>query len=865
MKLSCICTGSALFAALLTTSALAGGSDCCIPNGSPGCDDAACQDLICSQDPFCCETEWDGICADAAVEQCEVCAGGPGNPACNADAGPCDVPNGTPGCDDVECCNIVCSSDPFCCDTEWDQACVDGAAALCGGGGVCGPGAGDCFIANGTPGCDDVKCCEAICAADPFCCDVEWDGICAAAAASSPACGFEPCDLTCPDGATDEGEDCGADTNGGCNATPNVFGAIACGETICGTAWAEGGTRDTDWFLVTTTAECTTLTATLTYEGNGVVFIVDGIGACAPVVIGVTGSSNNCEAGPPASADVPPGTYAVFVANAAFDGAPCGGAVDYFVTLECIEGCEPPGPICGEGAGDCFIANGTPGCDDVACCEAICAADPFCCDVEWDQICADAAAASPACGFVPCELTCPDGATDEGEDCGADTNGGCNATPNVFGSIACGETICGTAWADGGTRDTDWFLVTTTAECTTLTATLTYEGNGVVFIVDGIDACAPVVIGTTGSSSNCEAGPPASADVPPGTYAVFVANAAFDGAPCDGGAVDYFVTLECIEGCEPPGPICGEGAGPCGEPNGTPGCEDVVCCELVCAQDPFCCDVEWDQICADAAADLCDQGLPPCSCPGDLDGDGVVGAADLAILLAAWNTDGEGAPFCSPDFDNSGNVDAADLAVLLAAWGDCPAPANADACEDRVDIMLGSTDYSTLDATTDGLAHVGCQFDGQTYEDIWFNYTAMESGTLTVSTCDAADYDTDLVVYAGCDTADCPPGDDALLACSDDAVGCGGFTSELTVDVVAGECYKIRVGGWNPGDQGNGTLTLSLGGGGGGSDCCEPNGTPGCDDQACQDLICGQDPFCCDVEWDGICADAAIDQCGVCQ
>ncbi len=48
--------------------------------------------------------------------------------------------------------------------------------------------------------------------------------------------------------------------------------------------------------------------------------------------------------------------------------------------------------------------------------------------------------------------------------------------------------------------------------------------------------------------------------------------------------------------------------------------------------------------------------------PGDLDGDGVVGPADLAILLSQWGTDG------SADFDGSGAVDPGDLAFLLANW-----------------------------------------------------------------------------------------------------------------------------------------------------------------------------------------------------
>ena len=54
-------------------------------------------------------------------------------------------------------------------------------------------------------------------------------------------------------------------------------------------------------------------------------------------------------------------------------------------------------------------------------------------------------------------------------------------------------------------------------------------------------------------------------------------------------------------------------------------------------------------------------------CPADLDGDGVVDAADLAELLASWGPC-EG---CPADFNGDGVVDAADLADLLAAWGPC--------------------------------------------------------------------------------------------------------------------------------------------------------------------------------------------------
>lgn len=49
--------------------------------------------------------------------------------------------------------------------------------------------------------------------------------------------------------------------------------------------------------------------------------------------------------------------------------------------------------------------------------------------------------------------------------------------------------------------------------------------------------------------------------------------------------------------------------------------------------------------------------------PADLNGDGTVNAADLAILLNAW-----GAAGGTGDIDGNGIVDAADIAALLSAW-----------------------------------------------------------------------------------------------------------------------------------------------------------------------------------------------------
>jgi hypothetical protein len=52
-------------------------------------------------------------------------------------------------------------------------------------------------------------------------------------------------------------------------------------------------------------------------------------------------------------------------------------------------------------------------------------------------------------------------------------------------------------------------------------------------------------------------------------------------------------------------------------------------------------------------------------CPADLNGDGVVGGADLGQLLSSWGSTGG-------DIDDSGDTDGADLGVMVAAWGNCP-------------------------------------------------------------------------------------------------------------------------------------------------------------------------------------------------
>ncbi len=297
------------------------GGDCCAANGTPGCDDPGCTNAICAADPFCCDTQWDNICANAATAD-PACQGVGGSCPGGGGGGDCCAANGTPGCDDPGCEAAICAVDPFCCNTEWDMVCANAAnvePACNGVGGSCpgGGGGGDCCAANGTPGCDDPGCEASICAVDPFCCNTEWDMVCANAANMDPNC--EGVGGSCPAGGG-SGDCCAPNGTPGCD-DPGCEASVCAADPFC---------CDTLWDV-----------------------------ACANQAI----ADPNC------------------------DG---------------VGGSCPGGP-----AGDCCAANGSPGCDDPGCEASVCLGDPFCCDTEWDAQCANEAIADPNCDGVG--GSCPGG------------------------------------------------------------------------------------------------------------------------------------------------------------------------------------------------------------------------------------------------------------------------------------------------------------------------------------------------------------------------------------------------------------------------------------------------------------------------
>ncbi len=142
-----------------------------------------------------------------------------------------------------------------------------------------------------------------------------------------------------------------------------------------------------------------------------------------------------------------------------------------------------------------------------------------------------------------CQVECPVGAIDEGELCGEDTNGGCNMAVPTFSPIACGDVICGSAWADGTSRDTDWYELVLDAP-KTITWSVTAEFNVYAFIIDGNFGCENAYIISLGMGGPCETAV-ATATLAPGIYWLWVGDQSYYNVnPC-GDNNTYVAELTC--------------------------------------------------------------------------------------------------------------------------------------------------------------------------------------------------------------------------------------------------------------------------------------------------------------------------------
>ena len=280
-----------------------------------------------------------------------------------------------------------------------------------------------------------------------------------------------------------------------------------------------------------------------------------------------------------------------------------------FVAGEICDGLACPG------VQPCDEFSTVPGCDDRDCCRLTCDHDWYCCSIQWDEFCIDLA--QDICTATLCELQIPPGVLDESEPCDERLNDGCNilseqSTPIMLGDVVLGTTTTSTP------RDTDWF-------------SFQLEEESTVRVVLEAEFPAQLVL----QSGVCE-GP-------------LEFHSIYETLPCAKpreidlqiGPGEWFLIV-------------------------SPGFERIgLRAYLPCPLD----DVEKGE---EPAATYFGvryllSVLPgEVSCPGnpDVDGDGVVGGADLTFLLVKWGT---GDPVT--DLDCDGVVGGGDLTLMLSFWG----------------------------------------------------------------------------------------------------------------------------------------------------------------------------------------------------
>ncbi len=589
---------------------------CCYQNFTPYCEDAACCQLVCGYDDYCCDVRWDEYCANLATAGCTqlnaectcgpklITNGGPTNRSCFSDRRDYTgkiPPQYLTGCEDSECCNAVCYLDPHCCDVTWDQLCADTALQVCSPFEDLFPDCGDinsgsCFIPSKTPYCDDIACCQNVCLIDISCCQIAWD-------------------QDCVDLAETECTQCGDILAGSClsgNATP------ACADEECCDAVCE---IDTFCCQERWDSACASFALGLPVECKR----TKSCGAPTARSCFIQSPQPGCEDGrccnyicenlDPFCCEVR--WDAVCAVQALYappdeDGPQClappaGGIRDSCLTPHPTPGCNDPicsAQVCGTegfeyccenrwdaacvavaestcvglylcpGPGDCFTPHPNPMCDDASCCNVVCTYDPRCCDTEWDTTCATIALNACSTTFnwqdewkCPCEGSCFEARDPESPQPGCDDASCCAAICRI--DPAC----CETNWDENCATDARFFCGSPLECGASVTGSCT-ESHDTPFCEDA--ACCEAV---------CSIDP-------------ICCSTAWDSF-CVSFAED-----RCRQGCGI------ESAGPCFFPHPSPGCNDAECCSTVCEIDPICCTFAWDATCAGLALDNCD--LPEC-------------------------------------------------------------------------------------------------------------------------------------------------------------------------------------------------------------------------------------------------------------
>ena len=695
---------------------------CFVPHPTPACDNASCCNAVCAIDSFCCITAWDQICVGEAASLCG--APPPVNDNCSAALAVSDGATSfsTFGATTDGPPHTACQDgfpDPQVNQDIWfDYIATETdtlRVSLCGSSydtklavydGCTCPVSDANLLAcdDDNAACGGLQSQVEVGVIGGACYKIRVGGYGNAVGSGTLTLSYPiSCNTTCPPGAVLESEPCGTDTNGGCNSTPPVYSSIACGGIVCGSQWAQGGTRDTDWYTFNIAEENSVVTWSVSSGSPSAIFILNH--DCGNIVLVASGSGTCPNV---ASGCLNAGSYVAFVAPDSFDGLPCGiGANEYVAQLSCASGGDIVAVVQRLSIASALVSQMMDHADSA--------------DSHLQQ--ADA--------LNDNAISLDDQATAQytlvnqlAEQCGPCGDAAQAEIPRVLDNLANAKALeqaakqqiqganqqLGDSAAQLGMAKTQLDealdqLQMNPPDTVRATEKLTRAADKVARSNDKLIRAISKMNRAIEKEHQAEAehqralnqtvtisqllqpcgqcAQPALSALATAQQYVTSALASLDGAidnlqngatntnsaTQSGQAASALVTesIAILTAC----PVCGNpSAGSCFEAHATPFCDLQPCCQSVCAFDSFCCNTQWDQICADEAAKTCGP-----TCPADIapqpNGDRNVNTADLLLVINSWGPCTGCVADIAPQPAGDNVVNVADLLLVINSWGPC--------------------------------------------------------------------------------------------------------------------------------------------------------------------------------------------------
>lgn len=679
----------------------------CETSDQPTCGGCACEECVCAQDSLCCETAWDSSCVLLCINECGGCEYDSGcfeniQPGIGGVEGACSA-------DAVACMTIEECVQPEACPAP-PEPCVEPAASTCVGTMACS--------ADGTTACVlDTDCTQPDACPEP--CVEPSPNVC-----ENFVCSADP-------------QSEGADQPSSCTDDSDCVQPEPCPEPC---------------------VEPTPNSCTETFACSGDATLCTGDEDCAqpepcpePVEPCVEPDPNSCEG---ASEEIPevmlPGCDGCGCEDCVCAAHPecCDVAWDESCSVACQSECDTPCglDVCTSNI-DCF--------DGIECTDEVCTANGICdypindscCQADSDCDDSDSCTANTCDSFGQCQMTAAYDAACCPED-GAVFNADFESTIpfTVSNSVVAGGWQISTAQSKSATHSL-WYGSKVTGDLNFGASNGSFTSE-VMLLPDSFtlsfgfsiwsDIAAPLQVSVlleNGTQeliwseipANAEEWNDITVDLTPwhGMPVSFQFSFSTGGATAKGIYVDdIFVTSDCSY------PVCGDGtcngiencftcdadcATPdtCPENDGCnaweyPGCVNCPCEADVCAENPSCCDVAWDNECVTACGNTDAQdcgpkpgcvniGVPGCD---GCECEACVCAADSFCCNSSWDTICISAcKTCSPDY--CGPTVCADNQVVNCNDGCTTATWISDGFCDSV-LNCVETDFDGGDCADDG-------------------------------------------------------------------------------------------------------------------------------------------------------------------